>query len=408
MSIRNRLMHPLGMSSSRPEQLTLAVVIGFFGSIGFSIPVPLLPELATELDMTDLGTGLLQAAVAIPGIFLSVFAAYGADRFGRTRMIVLGLTGIAVFGAAGFWAATSTELTLTRFLQGVAIAACQGLGVVLIADLCVGVERARLIGVYAAGIIVGQGVGPVLAGVLAERFTVFTPFLIYLAALPIALWATRIPEKAGGASRSPFRHIGSAIADVRRRGRLGDFVAVLAQTLVVFVCVQGAVFIGVPLYLATEFGADSASLGAMIGVMYFVMLATSTRAARLAQKRGVGIAIAVGTLVMALGYTLAAAVGTYGAILVSLGIVGAGLGLVMPTSQLIAVSLGGTSYRPFTQLSWETSCRVAQVAGPVAGAWIGYQLGFQFLFGLAALALVVSVATGWIRSKNRGKSGPLE
>ena len=77
--------------------LPLILTITGMGVLAFSVILPALPDLADELGVSRGQIGLVQGAVALPGIFLAALIGYLADRHGRRQVIRLSLL---IFGGA--------------------------------------------------------------------------------------------------------------------------------------------------------------------------------------------------------------------------------------------------------------------------------------------------------------------
>lgn len=166
--------------------------------------------------------GLVQAAVSIPGVLLSVLIGYLADRFGRRRVILTSLLIFATFGVAGFWARSFWGLVGVRFLQGVGTSGCMGLTVVIVGDLFEGKERTHAMGYNLSGVTLFNMVGPGISGLIGGG-GVFRPFLIFLVGYRLALWATRMPADPLRAAVSPLVHARAALASLRRDGHAIDY-----------------------------------------------------------------------------------------------------------------------------------------------------------------------------------------
>ena len=78
-----RLIHPFGVSKRSTEQLLIAISVGALGTLGFSVTAPLLPDLADEFGVSRASIGLVQAAVSVSSVALSMVIGYLADRLGR-------------------------------------------------------------------------------------------------------------------------------------------------------------------------------------------------------------------------------------------------------------------------------------------------------------------------------------
>ena len=138
------------------------------GVLAFAVIAPVLPDLADELGVSRGSIGLVQGAVAIPGIFLAAYIGYLADRFGRRRVIRVSLIIFGVFGLACFFARSYWVLVGFRILQGLGTSGLLSLGVVLIGDLFTGIERRWAMGLNLAALTMTTTLAPIAGGFIAE------------------------------------------------------------------------------------------------------------------------------------------------------------------------------------------------------------------------------------------------
>ncbi|MCE1174759.1 MAG: MFS transporter, partial [Propionibacteriales bacterium] len=151
----------------------------------FDAPTPLLQWVVDAYAVTFAGTLLLAGALA--------------DRFGRRRILVIGL---AVFALADIGAMLSdaiAPLVVCRAIIGVAAAfilpAALGIIIELFPDPH---ERASAIGVWAGVTAVGVAIGPVVGGFLVENFAWSAVFAIGppIAAVTAVVALRYVPESA--------------------------------------------------------------------------------------------------------------------------------------------------------------------------------------------------------------------
>jgi DHA1 family tetracycline resistance protein-like MFS transporter len=142
-------------------------------------------------------------AYSLAGVIAAPFMGVLADRFGR-RPLILG--SFAVFAAAftGYYlAATSLAFIVIRGLAGALTAGLGPATMGLVADIAPEDERGRWIGVVGGGTSAGFIVGPVVGGLLYDRWGYGPPFLasIGIALLTLLITFVAIPETHTGEKR---------------------------------------------------------------------------------------------------------------------------------------------------------------------------------------------------------------
>jgi predicted MFS family arabinose efflux permease len=372
----------------------MAIGAGALGTLGFSVTAPLLPDLAEALQVSRASIGVIQAAVSLPGVLLSILIGYFADRFGRRRVVLVSLLLFTTFGVAGFFARSFWSLAAVRFIQGAGTSGILGLGIVLVGDLFEGPARTRAMGFNLSGTTLANMMGPIVSGVIGQG-GVFRPFLLFLIGFPLALWITRMPIEPARVVESPLSHAGEALGSLRRGGHLADYVGVLMATVGVTVVMHGLGFTTVPLFLDGEFGIAAAGRGLVIAAFQVGVVLAAIQIGRLRiRHRGsrlVGIAFGL----MALGMTVIAGAPRWWVVPLGLALAGIGFGLFVPQAQDRAATLGGAVYRGLTVLTWVTFVRIAQVIGPPGGSWSAEAVGPRLTFAASATVMLLA-AILWI------------
>lgn len=140
----------------------------FIAFLGIGLVIPVLPTLMNELGITGTTVGYLTAAFAIAQLIVSPMAGKAADKFGRKKMIIIGLF---IFGASEFLFGMGTEietLFLSRMLGGVSAAFIMPAVTAFIADITNLETRPKALGYMSAAISTGFIIGPGIGGFLAE------------------------------------------------------------------------------------------------------------------------------------------------------------------------------------------------------------------------------------------------
>jgi EmrB/QacA subfamily drug resistance transporter len=131
-------------------------------------------------------------------VFAGLLFTFGllGDRFGRRRMLVLGLVMFGVASAVSAYAGSPEQLIAARALMGVGAAAVMPSTLAIISNVFEPEERGRAIGIWVASVGLAVVLGPVVGGALLEQFWWGSVFLINVPIIiaGLALIAWLVPE----------------------------------------------------------------------------------------------------------------------------------------------------------------------------------------------------------------------
>lgn len=181
---------------ARPWVLAATIVGSSMAFIDTSVVNVALPAIQANLaaSMRE-AQWVVNAYMLMLGALLLVGGAAG-DRFGRRRMLVIG---IAVFTAASVacaWAPNATALIAARAVQGVGGALLVPGSLAIISATFPERERGRAIGTWAGASALTTALGPVIGGWIVDTWSWRIIFLINvpIAAVAIVLAIWRVPE----------------------------------------------------------------------------------------------------------------------------------------------------------------------------------------------------------------------
>ncbi|ALH82958.1 MFS transporter [Sphingopyxis macrogoltabida] len=160
----------ISMTPARTIPFIVATI--FMDAVGFGIIMPVLPQLVMEVGRIDLPHAIEVGAwiglvMAIATFVASPVLGNLSDRFGRRRVLLLALGGLAVDYALLTVVETLPWLFIARALSGIfggSYAAAQA----AIADITAPEQRARNFGFVGAAFGIGFVAGPALGGFLGE------------------------------------------------------------------------------------------------------------------------------------------------------------------------------------------------------------------------------------------------
>lgn len=142
---------------------------------GIGLVIPIMPKFMETLGITGGIVGLLVAAFSLTQLLFSPLAGRLSDKFGRKKMIVIGMIMFAISEAMFGFASSSVLLFVSRLLGGVAAAMIMPAVMAYAADVTTKEQRAKGMGFINAAITTGFIIGPGIGGYIAE-FGIRAPF----------------------------------------------------------------------------------------------------------------------------------------------------------------------------------------------------------------------------------------
>jgi MFS family permease len=174
--------------------LTLGLATLFMAT-GVALFSTIQPEINARLDQGPAEFGLQFSAFVGGLVITQIPVGRASDRYGRKPFIVAGLLILVpIVGVQGF-VATTLQMTVARFLQGIAAALVFATSLALAGDLAKVGQSGTTLSVLTMAFGLGTATGPLTSGYLI-RFGFAAPFLFAagLAALGTGLVLTQVSE----------------------------------------------------------------------------------------------------------------------------------------------------------------------------------------------------------------------
>ena len=163
------------VSYSQLFPLSFAV---FVSMLGFGLVMPLLPIYARDFGATGTQLGFLTASFAVARLITTLPGGWLADRAGRKKPIILGLLAYSVVMALYGFSQDANQLILLRGLQGMASGVVWPVISTMVVEMVQPADRSKAMGLYEMMHFLGMVVGPGLGGVLAGVFSIAVPFFL--------------------------------------------------------------------------------------------------------------------------------------------------------------------------------------------------------------------------------------
>ncbi|WP_406832113.1 MFS transporter [Pedococcus sp. KACC 23699] len=372
----------------------------------FANVVPRYPDIVAALDLDKAAFGTAVAAYGLGAVLAGLVAAALVNRFGSARVAVWGTLAVAanlvLVGAAPSWLLLALALGLAGALDSVTD----------IAENAQGLRVERLHGrsilnsmhaTWSIGAVVGGAMGSAAAGLDVP----LVPHLAVAAATAIAVALVARPRLLPGRDPAPGPDPAAATDPAARSGRgrrqLG-LVGLLAALAVVGSMAQGIEDLTSTwsaLYLREDLGA-----AAVVGGLGFVALQSLQTVGRLVGDRAVTAwgdrAVArAGAALAAAAMGLALLVGSPGLTVAAFGVVGLGIGTLIPSSLRAADGIVGLP-RGLGLSIIGMGFRVTLLASPLAMGVLAQRQGLGAVITVVPVAaLVVLVLAGALPGRPR-------
>src|ERR1700674_2387529 len=195
--------------------LAALVISGLVIGLDTTILITALPTLSAKLGATTSDLQWISAAYTLTLGGLLLPGGVLGDRYGRKRLLLVGLALFGIASVIASQATTATALIAMRALMGVGGALIVPLSLSILPSMFTPEERPRAVSVTAAGAFLGLPLGPLVAGWLLSHYAWGSVCLINAPVVVIALigvWFL-VPEGKDPQPRS-FDWVGGLLAVV--------------------------------------------------------------------------------------------------------------------------------------------------------------------------------------------------
>ncbi|KOR87061.1 multidrug MFS transporter [Bacillus sp. FJAT-22058] len=174
------------MKKTIKEQKSVLIILLsniFIAFLGIGLIVPVMPSFMDIMHLSGKTMGYLVAVYAVAQLLISPFAGRWVDRYGRKKIIIIGLF---LFGVSELIFGLGTNvlvLYISRILGGISAAFIMPGVTAYVADITSVQERPKAMGYISAAISTGYIIGPGIGGFIAE-YGIRMPFF-FAAAIAI-------------------------------------------------------------------------------------------------------------------------------------------------------------------------------------------------------------------------------
>ena len=363
--------------------------------MGLNMQLPLLPLFIDSIGGSELDVGIVIGMLGLFAIITRFPLGPYVDAHGRKLVFMLGIACFMVsFGLSTFCTET-WHLVLVRMLSGVGLASMVLGGIAMVVDSSPKGRLGEALGYYTGIGITSMVFGPALSGIILDMAGFDASFwlssILCLAALMLALGVKEEFHAIGG--------IQMRFRDVMRNNSLITASIVGLFLALCFVTV-GSFF---PL-LATSQGLSAAEVGFFFSVYGIAIIAARPLFGKLSDRVGRVTLLIPLMLTSALTFILlsvATDIWQYYALAVLFGI---SMGPAMPISSALAVDTITPGQRGKAIALHANSFDTGVMVGPVTMGIVAGQFGFNFLFPVLALLMIIGLGLALLNVKLGGRS----
>lgn len=369
------------MSESRiySGQILVLGLVQLIETMAIALPLSYFPNYVVGLGASVASVGVFTSSFMIAFAVLSPRMGGFVDKYGRKRVMMLGVASDVVLGTLTGLVPSWEWLLLIRLINGAVSSGAMLASQTLLIDIVDPKRRGEASGFLQSMNMIGRNIGPLVGGsiqwaTMSSGFSLLMSYRIpyfvdsALALFALAIVALKISEPERTTPSMMGMHGRSA------EFKIGEYLTRPIKVLLVYTFVTG---IGVGfimpimvLFYTDKFGTSSVGIGAIISVSGFIGLMASYVAGRLSDMFGRRPLIAIGNYSSRiLGFLLPLAPST-----VQAGVVMAlrslGFNVSMPAFRALQADLVPAEVRGRLFGLFGTAFTAGSVAGPIVSTWI--------------------------------------
>lgn len=323
--------------------LFLLAALAALGALATNIILPAFPAMGE-----DLGVSVRDLSATLTSFFLAfalgqLFVGPLSDRFGRQRLVLIGLAIFIIGSLVCAVASTLPQLIGGRVIQALGVCATSVLSRAIARDLFDGQELARALSLTMVAMAAAPGFSPLLGGVFNSWLGWRTTFgFVGVLAILLAFYYTSMLGETHKAGKRSALSV-SAIFRIYRQLLIDRRFIAPALSVSLVIGALYAFFAMAPAILMTGFHFSSFELGLFFASTVFVVFGAGFLAPRFAQRWG-PVPVARAGIIIALAGSVALLIGKEDIFFFSAALIVflLGMGLINPLGTAIALQPFGT------------------------------------------------------------------
>lgn len=380
------------------------LMINMFIAIGsFGIIIPILPAYLVSIGQGGTAAGLMIAIFAGSQFIMSPIAGKWTDQYGRRKMIIIGLSGLAFSMFVFYFSNTIGVLYLSRVIGGIGAALLIPAIFAYVADITTIEQRAKGNSYISAAMSLGIVVGPGVGGFLADyglKMPLLVSAIVGLVAAVFSIIVLKESKEDGSfiheADQEPM------VKKLKQSIHKPYFVPLIIVLVMSFGLMAYESIIG--LYIDNAFGATPQEIAVMVtvsGVISVIvqLFVVDRLVSRLGEPKVMNIFLAV----TAAGFLFSIFASSYVFFFIVTLIIFLATSILRPVLNTLISKLAGDE-QGFAMGMNNAYMSIGNVLGPlIAGLIYDIHMIYPFLLGLLVLMLTMFVSLSWQKKQKSAK-----
>lgn len=370
----------------------------FLFSIAWGIRTPILPLYAHQLSEGYGLVGLVVAGAGLGTLLTDLPTGSLVRRMNKRSAMILGVAIDAFSTMALFWVDTIWLAIVMRLLSGVGHALFSIARHTYITGAVRASARGRAISLFGGILRIGLFIGPAIGGLLAARFGLRLPFLVYalLCAVTIVVIAGArdgFEVDTGGGSEMDLYGFGLREA---LRGRVSLFGIASFGHILAQITRAGESLI-LPLWGSDMLGLAPDQIGWVVSFASAVSMTLFYPVGLIMDRIGRKFAIVPSFVVMGVGLAVLPLTKNFTGLLLVGGLIGLGHGLGSGAMMTLGSDLSPISGRSAYLSAWRWIGDAGSSGGPLIVGWVAQALALPFAsLSIAAAGLMAGAVFGFL------------
>jgi MFS family permease len=363
--------------------------------LGFGSIVPVLALYARSFGVFQSAIGLAIGIYGLARFLVAVPAGQLADRWGRRPALATGGLLTALGNLLCAYAPTYAAFVGARFVAGAGAALVLTCAQIVLADITTPAHRGRTMAIYQGVFLFAVGIGPLPGGMLAERFGLAAPFLVYAVAGALAaalawIWIPETRDAPGAVPADAATALPPFAAQIRLLTGKAGFVLVSVISFMSAVARTGALFNVIPVLARDRLALSTDRLGLGLALANIVGLGLAYPSGILVDRLGRKVVIVPATFISGVALVLFLLAPSYPWFLAACVVWSVAVGVSGAAPAAYAADVAPPGMNAAAMSAYRMLSDLGYVVGPVVLGVVTDAFGADTALGATALLLAVA------------------